>query len=125
MGAPIESTNQKQPLQELRVYPGADTTFDLYNDDGTTYAYEKGAMEITHLQWSDAAQKLTHTGGGTHRTTRREPGEGRTRAVMCTRLKSNRRFAVAQSILASGARVRARFLAYTVVWLDRPEWWVH
>ena len=62
MGAPIESTNQKQPLQELRVYPGADTTFDLYNDDGTTYAYEKGAMEITHLQWSDAAQKLTHTG---------------------------------------------------------------
>ena len=62
MGAPIESTNQKQPLQELRVDPGADTTFDLYNDDGTTYTYVKGAMEITHLQWSDAAQKLTHTG---------------------------------------------------------------
>jgi alpha-D-xyloside xylohydrolase len=38
MGAPIESTSQKQSLQELRVYPGADTTFDLYNDDRTTYA---------------------------------------------------------------------------------------
>jgi len=62
MGAPVESTNEKQPLQELLVYPGADTTFDLYNDDGTTYAYENGAMEITHLEWSDAAQKLTHTG---------------------------------------------------------------
>ena len=63
MGAPIESTNQKQPLQELRVYPGADTTFDLYNDDGTTYAYEKGAMEITHLQWfykRGSQQKTLH-----------------------------------------------------------------
>jgi alpha-glucosidase (family GH31 glycosyl hydrolase) len=62
MGAPVESTNEKQPLEELRVYPGADATFDLYNDDGTAYTYEKGAMEITYLQWSDAAQKLTHTG---------------------------------------------------------------
>ena len=42
MGAPVESTNEKQPLQELRVYPGADASFDLYNDDGTTYAYENG-----------------------------------------------------------------------------------
>jgi alpha-D-xyloside xylohydrolase len=62
MGAPVESTNEKQPLQELRVYPGADTSFDLYNDDGTTYAYETGAIQITHLHWSQAAQKLTHTG---------------------------------------------------------------
>ena len=62
LGAPVESTNEKQALQELRVYPGADAAFDLYNDDGTTYAYESGAMEVTHLQWSDAAQKLTHTG---------------------------------------------------------------
>ena len=62
MGAPVESTNEKQPLQELRVYPGADASFDLYNDDGTTYAYEKGAMQITHLHWSQTAQKLTHTG---------------------------------------------------------------
>jgi alpha-D-xyloside xylohydrolase len=58
----VESTNEKQPLQELRVYPGTDASFDLYNDDGTTYAYEKGAMEITHLHWSQAAKKLTHTG---------------------------------------------------------------
>jgi len=62
MGAPVESTNEKQPLQELRVYPGADASFDLYNDDGTTYAYETGAMGITHLHWSQAAQKLIHAG---------------------------------------------------------------
>jgi len=64
MGAPVESTNERQALQEVRVYPGADASFDLYNDDGTTYAYEKGAMEISHLRWSEADQKLTHTGAG-------------------------------------------------------------
>lgn len=62
MGAPVESTNERQPLMELRVYSGADATFDLYNDDGTTYAYENGATQITHLHWSRSAQKLTHTG---------------------------------------------------------------
>jgi len=48
----------------VRVYPGADGSCDLYNDDGTTYAYEHGEMQITHLAWSDAAQKLTGTGPG-------------------------------------------------------------
>ncbi len=46
----------------MRVYPGADADFTLYNDDGRTYAYEKGESQITHLHWDDAAQKLTHTG---------------------------------------------------------------
>jgi alpha-D-xyloside xylohydrolase len=62
MGAPVESTNETQALSEVRVYPGADGNFDLYSDDGTTYAYERGEMQITHLAWSDATQKLTHTG---------------------------------------------------------------
>ena len=62
LGVPVESTNEKQTLQELRVYPGADAAFDLYNDDGTTYDYEAGSTQITHLAWSEATQKLTHTG---------------------------------------------------------------
>jgi alpha-D-xyloside xylohydrolase len=62
MGVPVESTNEHQALQELRVYPGADANFDLYNDDGTTYAYEKGAMQLTHLHWSDRDKTLTHSG---------------------------------------------------------------
>jgi alpha-D-xyloside xylohydrolase len=62
MGVPVESTNEKQALQELRVYPGADASFDLYSDDGTTYAYEQGVMAIAHLHWSDAEQKFTHSG---------------------------------------------------------------
>jgi hypothetical protein len=34
----------------------------LYRDDGTTYAYEKGVFEVSHLRWDDAAKKLTHMG---------------------------------------------------------------
>ncbi len=62
LGAPVESTNQKQAIEKVRVYPGADAHFVLYSDDGTTYAYEKGSYEITNLNWRDADGKFTHTG---------------------------------------------------------------
>ena len=62
LGAAVESTNQTQAIEKVRVYPGADGRFTLYNDDGTTYAYEQGKHEITELHWDDAAGKLTHTG---------------------------------------------------------------
>ena len=62
MGEPIESTNQVQRIAKVRVYPGADADFALYQDDGKTYAYEKGDSHITNLHWTDAAQKLTHEG---------------------------------------------------------------
>jgi alpha-D-xyloside xylohydrolase len=62
LGTVVESTNEVQKVAKLRVYPGADGGFDLYRDDGTTYAYEKGAFEVSHLKWDDAAKKLTHTG---------------------------------------------------------------
>jgi len=62
LGMVVESTNEVQKIAKLRVYPGADGAFDLYRDDGTTYAYEKGAFEVSHLHWDDATKKLTHTG---------------------------------------------------------------
>ena len=62
LGTVVESTNEVQKIAKLQVYPGADGGFDLYRDDGTTYAYEKGAFEVSHLHWDDAAKKLTHTG---------------------------------------------------------------
>ncbi len=62
LGAPVENTSQPQRLEKLRIYVGADADFTLYNDDGKTYAYEKGESQITHLHWDDAAHKLTHTG---------------------------------------------------------------
>ena len=58
MKAPIKL----QAITQVRVYPGADAGFTLFSDDGTTYAYEKGAGSITRLHWDDAKQKLTHEG---------------------------------------------------------------
>ena len=62
LGEPVESTNETQKIASLRVYPGADADFDLYNDDGTTYNYEKGQSELTRLHWSDATRKLSRSG---------------------------------------------------------------
>jgi alpha-D-xyloside xylohydrolase len=62
LGKPILSTEQKQDLEKIRVYPGADGDFTLYNDDGKTYAYEKGDFLITNLHWDNAAGKLTQKG---------------------------------------------------------------
>jgi len=68
MGAPIESTHDKQTLAKIKVYPGADASFTLYNDDGFTYAYERGEHQITTLHWEDAAKRLTHTGANAWET---------------------------------------------------------
>jgi len=62
LGTEIENTHQQQSIAKVLVFPGADAEFTLFSDDGTTYAYEKGAGSITHLRWDDAAQKLAHDG---------------------------------------------------------------
>ncbi len=62
LGAPIESTKQHQKIDAVRVYAGADAEFSLYQDDGTTYAYEKGSYTLTRLRWDDASGNLTRTG---------------------------------------------------------------
>ncbi len=62
MGDAIESTSQAQKIARVRVYPGADAEFTLYQDDGTTYAYEHGDSRITRLHWNDATHALEHQG---------------------------------------------------------------
>ena len=64
IGSKVLSTHEKQTVEKLRVYPGQDGSFTLFNDDGTTYAYEKGAGEITNIHWNNATGKLTHEGPG-------------------------------------------------------------
>lgn len=62
-GEPVENTTQVQKLAKLRVYPGADADFTLYNDDGNTYAYEQGnGGQLTKLHWDNTSRKLTHSG---------------------------------------------------------------
>jgi alpha-glucosidase (family GH31 glycosyl hydrolase) len=62
IGAAVENTHQTQAIARVRVYTGADGDFTLFSDDGTTYAYEKGAGSITKLHWDDAKKKLTNAG---------------------------------------------------------------
>ena len=66
LGEPVESTNEAQKIAALRIYPGVDGDFDLYEDDGATYNYEKGQSQLTHLHWSDATAKLSRTGSPLH-----------------------------------------------------------
>lgn len=60
MGGPVEYADQdpQGPL-ELRVYAGADGAFELYDDAGDSYAYERGERAVTPLAWSDGARRLT------------------------------------------------------------------
>ena len=44
---------------ELRIYPGADVTFTLYEDEGDNYNYEKGAYTTILIRWSERAKTLT------------------------------------------------------------------
>ena len=43
----------------IRVYPGADAEFTLYEDEGDGYNYEKGAYATIQFKWNDKAQQLT------------------------------------------------------------------
>jgi len=62
LGFPVQSTNEKQGIEKIRIYPGASAHFTLYSDDGTTYDYENGKHDITELSWDQPTQKLSHTG---------------------------------------------------------------
>jgi alpha-D-xyloside xylohydrolase len=44
---------------ELRVYRGADGRFELYEDEGDGYAYEKGVFASIPLEWSETKRTLT------------------------------------------------------------------
>ena len=44
---------------EIRIYPGADGTFTLYEDENDNYNYEKGAYSTIRFHWDDKARRLT------------------------------------------------------------------
>ena len=63
MGADIQSTATKQSIASIKVYPGKDADFALYDDDGVSYDYEKGKGAVTTtLHWNDATGTLSATG---------------------------------------------------------------
>jgi len=62
LGAQVPNTSARQPLEAIRVYPGRDGAFTLYDDDGVTNAYRKGAGTRTELRWNDREGRLSASG---------------------------------------------------------------
>ncbi|TCO31150.1 alpha-D-xyloside xylohydrolase [Pedobacter psychrotolerans] len=60
MGPKVQyATQQKWDNLEVKVYPGANGSFILYEDELDNYNYEKGAYTEIEFNWNDAAKKLT------------------------------------------------------------------
>jgi alpha-D-xyloside xylohydrolase len=62
IGAPVPSTATAQKLERIRVYPGRDASFTLYDDDGTTNAYKTGGGRSATLRWDERAGRLSASG---------------------------------------------------------------
>ena len=60
MGPTMEWSTEKpaDPI-EVRVYPGADGDFTLYEDENDNYNYSKGQHATILLHWNNAAKTLT------------------------------------------------------------------
>lgn len=65
-GSIVLTGPQKQYVAEktdkpvvINVYPGADASFTMYEDEGTNYNYENGAYSTIGMTWDDAGRKLT------------------------------------------------------------------
>ena len=64
---PLDPVRQftAQPVADpttLRIYPGADGSFTLYDDDGHSMAYQNNtdpSAQWIHFQWDEAAHRLT------------------------------------------------------------------
>ena len=60
LGPEMQYTGEKPwDNLELRLYPGADGTFTLYEDEGDTYRYEQGIYATIRFDWNDKARTLT------------------------------------------------------------------
>jgi alpha-D-xyloside xylohydrolase len=60
MGPEVQyATQAPEAPYEVRIYPGADARFTVYEDDNETYAYEKGERATYDLIWNDRTRELT------------------------------------------------------------------
>jgi alpha-D-xyloside xylohydrolase len=60
MGPFLQYATEKLPDPlEVRIYPGANGEFTLYEDENDTYNYEKKSYATIKFQWNDASRKLS------------------------------------------------------------------
>lgn len=53
------ATEKRWDNLEIRVYPGADGSFTLYEDENDNYNYEKGLYSTISFKWDDHRKSLT------------------------------------------------------------------
>ncbi|MFO1477959.1 MAG: glycoside hydrolase family 31 protein [Verrucomicrobiota bacterium] len=58
---PVMQWSDEKPADpvELRIYPGADGSFTLYEDENDNYDYERGVHATLAFRWNDAKRELT------------------------------------------------------------------
>ncbi len=62
MGPEVQyATEKKWDDLELRIYPGADGEFVLYEDENDNYNYERGQYSEIRFNWNDKKKQLTIT----------------------------------------------------------------
>lgn len=60
LGPDIQHTDERPNAPcDLRIYPGRDGSFTLYEDEGDNYDYEQGHFAMTRLSWDEAGRRLT------------------------------------------------------------------
>ena len=60
LGPVMQHIGEKQwDNLELRLYPGADASFTLYEDEGDNYNYEKGIYSTIPISWTERTRTLT------------------------------------------------------------------
>jgi alpha-D-xyloside xylohydrolase len=59
-GPELQYTSEKPAdVITLNVYTGTDASFNLYEDEGTNYNYEKGAFSIIPIKYNEATKTIT------------------------------------------------------------------
>jgi alpha-D-xyloside xylohydrolase len=56
------ATERKGDTLEIRIYAGADGSFQLYEDENDNYRYENGRFATIDFQWKDKEQQLFISG---------------------------------------------------------------
>lgn len=58
---PLQQYSSEKPDApwEIRIYPGADGEFTVYEDEGDNYNYEQGKYSTYTLRWNDRSRRLT------------------------------------------------------------------
>jgi len=53
------TVEQRFDTLTIKIYPGKDCAFELYEDEGDNYNYERGEYSIIKFVWNEKAQRLT------------------------------------------------------------------